>query len=136
MATRRLASRATINDWMTQELRRAPDCDACHLSLSYRLREPDASGCNWTDATLRLGSNADARHAGPIARKIVERARQLFSLTDDPEPSEQAQPIINMPFQRRLFYIPKRGHIGREGVCGRPYLNQETQSDYRPRSSS
>ncbi len=23
----------------------------------------------------------------------------------------------------------KRGHIGREGVCGRPYLNQDTQSD-------
>lgn len=23
----------------------------------------------------------------------------------------------------------KRGHIGRDGVCGRPYLNQETQSD-------
>lgn len=23
----------------------------------------------------------------------------------------------------------KRGHIGREGICGRPYLNQELQSD-------
>lgn len=91
---------------MTMELQRSPDCEGCQLSLSYRLREPDADGCNWTDATLRLGPLTDARHAGPIAREIVERARKLFSLTDDPEPIEPAEPIMDMPFQRRLLYIP------------------------------
>jgi len=91
---------------MTQELQRAPDCEACHLSLCYRLVQPDASGCNWTDASLRLGPNADAQHAGPIAREIVKRARQLFNLTDEPESIEQANSTIDVPFQRRLLYIP------------------------------
>ena len=106
MKIRRLASRAAINEWMTLELQRSADCEACQLGLSYRLREPDASGCNWTDATLRLGPKAGAEHAGPIAREIVDRARQLFNLTEDPEPPERANPGIDMPFQRRLLYIP------------------------------
>ena len=37
---------------------------------------------------------------------MVDRARQLFNLTDDPEPPERANPGIDMPFQRRLLYIP------------------------------
>jgi hypothetical protein len=106
VATRQIAPRAVIDDWMTGELQHSPGCEGCHLSLSYRLRNPDASGCNWTDATLRLGPNADARHAWPIAREVVEWARQLFILADEPEPNGRAKPNMDMLFQRRLLYIP------------------------------
>jgi hypothetical protein len=106
VTTRQLASRATIDEWMTLELQRAPDCEGSQLTLSYRLCEPDAEGCNWSDATLRLGPNTDARHAGPFAHEIVKRARAKFNLADDPEPVKAAEQTMDMPIERRLLYIP------------------------------
>ncbi len=73
---------------MTKELRGALGCDTCQLNLSYRLREPDTEGCNWSNAYLHCSSDIGSddptlQYAKQIAPGIVERARQMFNLLDD-----------------------------------------------------
>jgi hypothetical protein len=107
MGTREIVAREVIDEWMTKDLlQRAPDFEGCQISLSYRLAEPDGDGCNWSDATLRLGPKVDARQAWPIANEIVCRARARFNLAEEPEPVEPAKPIMESNFERRLLYIP------------------------------
>lgn len=111
MVTRQLAPRSAIDDWMTKKLRGALGCEACQISLSYRLREPDTEGCNWSSAILRCGSDIDPddptlQHAKQIAPGIVEQARQLFNLADDLEAIDPVKTSMDMTFKRRLLYIP------------------------------
>ncbi len=111
MVTRQLASRSAIDDWMTKQLRGALGCEACQLSLSYRLREPDTGGCNWSSAILRGSSDIGPddptlQHAKQIAPGIVEQARQLFNLADDLDAINPLKANMDMTFERRSLYIP------------------------------
>ena len=96
---------------MTQKLRGALGYEACQLSLSYRLREPDTEGCNWSSAILRCGSDIGPddptlQHAKQIAPGIVEQARQMFNLADDLDAINPLKASMDMTFERRLLYIP------------------------------
>lgn len=97
---------------MTKKLRGALGCEACQLSLSYRLREPDTEGCNWSNAILRCGSDIGPddptlQHAKQIAPGIVEQARQMFNLVDDLDAINPPKASVDyMTFERRLLYIP------------------------------
>lgn len=92
---------------MTQKLQGALGCKACQLSLSYRLREPDTEGCNWSSAILRCGyDDPTLQHAKQIASGIVEQARQMFNLADELDAINPLKASMDMTFERRLLYIP------------------------------
>lgn len=60
---------------------------------------------------MRCGSDTGPddpnwQRAKLIAPGIVELARQLFNITDDPEVIEPVKPIMDTPFESRLLYIP------------------------------
>ena len=108
VSNRQIATRAEIDAWMTQELQKTPDGKDCELTLSYRLREPDESGCNWSQANLRCGPPTDKEKVLPIARSILISAQKKFNLAEDPISPVigQGGPMSEISFMRRALYIP------------------------------
>jgi len=86
---------ADLNDWLTRELQMQPECEGSKLTMKYRLREPDpANGCNWSEATVRIGFGCDAGHVGAVAARIVDRARLQFNVL-----CEKCQELADAPVQ-------------------------------------
>jgi hypothetical protein len=75
-------ARADLDNWLTQELQKDPACKGCVLNMKYRLRERDADDCNWSEATIQLGSDCEVSYVRPVAYAIVARARLLFNVKD------------------------------------------------------
>ena len=111
MAIRQLVSRSVIDEWMTKKLRDTLGYEACQLSLSYRLLEPDSEGCNWSSVLLRCGSDIDCDdhvllHARQIVPSIYGEARQLFNLADNLDATNLLKGSIELAFTRRLLHLP------------------------------
>lgn len=78
--TRKIVSRAELNDWLTNELCKVEDCEGSSLSVKYLLAEPDDEGCNWSGLSGRPGPHTSGEHMQPIMADIAGRARALFNL--------------------------------------------------------
>jgi hypothetical protein len=77
-------SAVALDRYLTQQLHKTGGFKAVRLAAGYRLRAPDARGCNWSgDITVIHGTHAPL--SGPIAaalRPIVKEARLRFNLID------------------------------------------------------
>ena len=134
MATRQLVSRSAINDWMTKKLRVSLGYEACQLTLSYRLREPDPEGCNWSNAVLRCGSDFGyddpiLLYAKKIAPCIYWEARQLFNLVDDKDVTNPLKGGVEMSFESRLLHIPIF-HIDTNLINARQKIGEVNRLEY------
>jgi hypothetical protein len=79
--TRKTLTKEEINEILTAEIQQNEDLEDAVLRLSYVLREPDSSGCNWSsDHYLNVGKNGSQSHAAPIARKIIEATRAKYNV--------------------------------------------------------
>jgi hypothetical protein len=76
-------SAETLDDILTEELHRVPGFEAVRVSAGYRLRAPDAEGCNWSGRVVPVHgvrappSEAIAAALSPIVR--LARARYNIS---------------------------------------------------------
>jgi hypothetical protein len=82
MRKQSLVSVTDLNAWLTQELQKHPHCEGCELAMRYRLREPSSDGCNWSEASIRLGRDSEVSTVRPIAFAVVARAQLLFNVKD------------------------------------------------------
>lgn len=80
--TRKLMTRDELTDWLTAEIQKVPDCEETVLSVQYPLKEPDATGCNWSNVVIRVGPNITADQVRPAVDHLVERARAMFNLSE------------------------------------------------------
>ena len=72
-----------ISDWMTAQLCTLEDCAGSALTVKYRLRELNETGCNWSeDCNIRVGPNATSEYIAPLAAPIVRAARAQFNMAD------------------------------------------------------
>lgn len=80
--TRKLVSRDELHRILNEQLHERDPCGECRFTNSPTpLREPDESGCNWSqDLILRHGRNAgDA--CGWAASQTITEAAAHFNLT-------------------------------------------------------
>ncbi len=82
MNRRKTVSRAELNAWLTQEIRKVEDCGDATLEVQYPLAEPDENGCNWSGLIAKPGKNITADQISPIAAEIGTRASLLFNITE------------------------------------------------------
>ena len=80
---RELVTLDELSARLTSELQEIEDCEGSEITVKYRLREPDADGCNWSeDVSIRVGPNATAEYLTPYVDSIVTRARAIFNVKD------------------------------------------------------
>jgi len=80
--TRRIISESALLKILNDELHKLPDSRDYRFNLGVtRLVQPDESGCNWSNATLR-GSGAPVSIMLDDADIIITEARQLYNLDD------------------------------------------------------
>ena len=84
MRARKTISAAELDRYLTERLHRKIGFEMVRLSAGYRLRAPDADGCNWSgdvipiDRTRGPPDEAIAAAVGPI----VYAARARFNISE------------------------------------------------------
>lgn len=76
---KQLVTREELAAWLTNELRKVEDCEECSVGGIVALREPDPTGCNWSDGVI-LSGGAPAEYVMPHLQRIVAQARERFNL--------------------------------------------------------
>jgi hypothetical protein len=72
--------------WLTTEVRKSEGCEDCLIRGVYRLREPDADGCNWsTDGGYMRATGVPRQILDPAMADVIARARQHFNLAEEDE---------------------------------------------------
>lgn len=81
---RTIISAVRLDRYLTARLRESGAFATVRLSAGYRLRVPDASGCNWSGHVVPIhGLRAPAREIIEAAlRPIVKAARARFNLSE------------------------------------------------------
>lgn len=83
MPQRKLLTRDQLNAHLTEQIRKIEDLEDATLRMKYVLKEPEPSGCNWSnDYHLNAGSKGSASYARPLANQIIEAARAAFNVED------------------------------------------------------
>ena len=78
---RTLVTRAELSELLTKELQSIEDAEGSIISVAYLYREPDSTGCNWSDnVTVNAGSKANGDYLAPYIAEIVARARQRYNI--------------------------------------------------------
>lgn len=79
-----MISAGRLDRHLTARLRRSGAFETVRVSAGYRLRVPDASGCNWSGRVVPIhGLRAPAREIIEAALSpIVEAARARFNLSE------------------------------------------------------
>ncbi|MBK9520512.1 MAG: hypothetical protein IPO13_02630 [Rhodocyclaceae bacterium] len=78
---RELVTLSELSDRLTTELQKAEDAAGSKITVQYMLREPDATGCNWSDSVvLQVGPNASKESLAPYVAQLVQHARQRFNV--------------------------------------------------------
>lgn len=82
--TRTTISPVRLDRHLTTQLRRSGAFDGVRLSAGYRLRAPDASGCNWSGHVVAIyGLRAPSQEIIEAAlRPIIAAARARFNLSE------------------------------------------------------
>jgi hypothetical protein len=82
MSQRKLLSQNELNAHLTREIRKVEDLEDATLRMTYVLRAPDESGCNWSsDYHLNVGSKGSVPYAQPHAKAIIDAARATYNVT-------------------------------------------------------
>ncbi|MFZ0008279.1 MAG: hypothetical protein WAK94_08600 [Steroidobacteraceae bacterium] len=83
-SNRTIISAGQLDRHLTARLHRSGAFETVRVSAGYRLRVPDASGCNWSGRVVPIhGLRAPAREIIEAAlRPIVEAARARFNLSE------------------------------------------------------
>lgn len=81
---RTVISAVRLDRHLTARLRHSGPFETVRVSAGYRLRVPDASGCNWSGDVVAIhGLRAPSREIIEAAlRPIVEAARARFNLSE------------------------------------------------------
>ena len=67
---RKLVARAELSKLLTEELQTIEDAEGSTISVPYLYRQPDSTGCNWSDSvTVNPGPRASASYLG-VARVV------------------------------------------------------------------
>lgn len=79
---RELRTRDEISGWLTEELRKHPECRETRVSVQYELQEPGADGCNWSrDLIINYGRD-DSVLVDARLRPLFEEARRRFNVRE------------------------------------------------------
>jgi hypothetical protein len=83
-ATRAIISAQRLDQYLTRELHKVPGFHAVSVSAGYRLRAPDAEGCNWSGEVVPVhGVRAPPPEViAATLRPIVRDARARFNLSE------------------------------------------------------
>jgi hypothetical protein len=83
-STRAVISPGRLDRHLTARLRRSGAFETVRVSAGYRLRVPDASGCNWSGRVVPIhGLRAPAPEIIEAAlRPIVQAARARFNISE------------------------------------------------------
>ena len=73
-----LITKKELQDWLTAEIQKEEDCEACEFRGVMGLQEPDENGCNWSE-TLYLNQSGIPNN---VIQKIVQAAREKFNICD------------------------------------------------------
>ncbi len=80
---RQLLTIEELSKRLTAELQTVEDGKGSEITVRYRLREPDADGCNWSDTvSVRVGPNATSEYLAPYVSRIVRQARAKYNVKD------------------------------------------------------
>jgi hypothetical protein len=73
-----------LDDYLNDQLHRVRGFDGVSVSAGYRLRAPDADGCNWSGAVVPIhGTRApSAELISATLRPIVRAARARFNMSE------------------------------------------------------
>jgi hypothetical protein len=82
---RKLVTLDELSALLTSELQKIPDAAGSKITVQFRLREPDADGCNWsdTDIVVSHGPNALHKNLAPHVQQLVKDARERFNIQDE-----------------------------------------------------
>jgi hypothetical protein len=79
--SRKFVSATHINNWLTTELQKTPDCEQCTLSGVMKLQDIDDDGCNWTERAVVLNAaGANDPYVVKKAQDLVLLAKSLFNI--------------------------------------------------------
>jgi hypothetical protein len=79
---RELRTRKQISEWMTEELRKHPECADARVRVQYQLRKPEPDGCNWSDSVVINSGKSDREDVMEHLRPILRRARRSFNVSE------------------------------------------------------
>jgi hypothetical protein len=79
-----IVSAVRVDRYLTARLRQSAAFGTVRLSAGYRLRTPDASGCNWSGDVVAIHGPGGPTHETLAAalRPIIEAARARFNLSE------------------------------------------------------
>ncbi|MEI7430308.1 MAG: hypothetical protein WCL27_07610 [Betaproteobacteria bacterium] len=80
---RKTITRAELNAWLTQDIRKIEDCIDAKLEVQYLLAEPDENGCNWSGLIATPGKSITAEQIVQIAAMVGHKASTLFNLAEE-----------------------------------------------------
>jgi hypothetical protein len=78
--SRKLLSPEELRAWMNTELRKFEDCEGCRFGGVTPLREPDETGCNWSDSIYINTGGVPPEIYRPAVQRIITEARKQFNL--------------------------------------------------------
>ena len=79
-ATKKIVLEKELLHMLNTALSKYDECKNCHFqNIVYNLAEPDVSGCNWRNATLRC-SGGTSEWCRQVAKKSVSDARKQMNI--------------------------------------------------------
>lgn len=69
-----------LNNWLTTELRRMPDCGKCTISGVKKLQGVDEDGCNWSETVMLNTAGSNDPYVIKMAQDLVLQARSIFNV--------------------------------------------------------
>lgn len=77
-------SATELDQYLTEQLQKVPGFEQISVSAGYRLRTPDADGCNWSGDVVPLhGKRAPPPEViAETLRPIVRHARARFNISE------------------------------------------------------
>jgi hypothetical protein len=66
---------------LNSELSKIEGSEGATVKLQYKLKEPDESGCNWSDTiTLATTDNAQTKYINSFLGQIIVNARKRYNI--------------------------------------------------------
>jgi hypothetical protein len=83
MAQRTLVTLEELSAWITERIQAVEDCEGTTVTVQYRLKKPDKSGCNWSEnVVFNVGPKASKQTVLTHVGKLVREAREKFNIKD------------------------------------------------------